>query len=77
MDKEFPGLIPLQIMQNVFECWKVFQDDEVPIAGRPSSFEVSRDVLDNLVHMQFTSRDIATILGMSRSTICRQIDSMG
>ncbi len=39
-DLSFGGLIPSQVIQNVFECWKQFQDVEVSIPGRPA-FEIS------------------------------------
>ena len=74
VDLQFGGLIPLQVLLNVFACWKVFQDNDYPpIPGRPS-FEICPSVLENLVHLQFTSRDIATILGVS---VCRRMRQYG
>ena len=71
-DLSFGGLIPSQVIQNVFECWKQFQDVEVSIPGRPA-FEISPSALESLMDLQFTSQDIATILGVSRSTVCRRM----
>ena len=66
-----------QVIQKVFECWKLFQDDDdYAIRGRPS-IEISPSVLKCLVDLQFTSSDISLILGVSRSTVCRRMRQQG
>ncbi len=59
-----------QVMQKVFECSELFQDYEKPslIPGGPA-FEISPFVIESLMNLQFTTFDIALILGVSRSTV--------
>ena len=67
-----------QVLQKVFECWELFQDCEESgsIPGRPL-FEISPSIIETLMNLQFTSFDIALILGVSRSTVCRRMRQNG
>ena len=67
------------VMSNVFEACQLLRENlEPPLTccpGRPA-FDIHHSCIENLMEMKFIT-DIAAILGVSRSTVCRRMREYG
>ena len=68
------------VLSNVFESCQLLRESLEPSflsgPGRPA-FEIQRSCIENLMEIKFTAAEIAAILGVSRSTVCRRMRQYG
>ena len=73
-------LCQCSVLSNVFEACQLLRESlEPPLTctrGRPA-FDIHCSCIENLMEIKFTTADIAAILGVSRSTVCRRMRQYG